>query len=102
MRGYYSVIIALTLVVLGLSASRIPSSFIKEPECPPSGTVKLPYTESCTNLYYICKNGKAIIAECPEGLHFVENLQICDFPPKECYPDKPIPQIIDDSDIDSE
>ncbi|XP_011166088.3 peritrophin-1 [Solenopsis invicta] len=101
MKGYYSVIIALTLVVLGVSASRIPRSFIKEPECPQSGKIKVPYPELCTDKYFICENGKPTISECPEGLHFIENLQICDFPLKECYPDKPIPQIIDNSDIHS-
>ncbi len=51
--------------------------------CPPvdriGHTVLLPNANSC-RCYFSCSNGVPISMECPEGLHFSDELDVCMFP----------------------
>ncbi|KYB26070.1 peritrophic matrix protein 14 precursor [Tribolium castaneum] len=54
-----------------------------DPECPwpdpLNYTVHLPHEEDCTK-FYKCDNGKKVEFDCPDGLHFNPDLEVCDWP----------------------
>jgi hypothetical protein len=42
-------------------------------------TVLLPHPSDCTR-FFSCSNGVPIEMECPAGLHFNDQLKVCDWP----------------------
>eukprot|EP01054_Gregarina_sp_Poly1_P006076 Gregarina_sp_Poly_1__6075@NODE_3205_length_1277_cov_20_744628_g2035_i0_p1_GENE_NODE_3205_length_1277_cov_20_744628_g2035_i0NODE_3205_length_1277_cov_20_744628_g2035_i0_p1_ORF_typecomplete_len367_score22_55VWA/PF00092_28/5_9e28CBM_14/PF01607_24/6_7e17CBM_14/PF01607_24/5_4e03CBM_14/PF01607_24/8_8e03VWA_2/PF13519_6/5e15VWA_3/PF13768_6/4_2e12VWA_CoxE/PF05762_14/2_2e10Sushi/PF00084_20/1_1e03Sushi/PF00084_20/4_9e05DUF2201/PF09967_9/0_002vWATerFlike/PF10138_9/0_016DUF1194/PF06707_11/0_024Peripla_BP_6/P len=46
---------------------------------PITHTVMLPNYADC-NTFYMCSNGNPILMPCPPGLHFNDDLQVCDYP----------------------
>ncbi len=52
-------------------------------ECPAvdplDHTVLLPNPEDCSS-YFSCSNGVPILMPCPDGLHFNDELDVCDWP----------------------
>nr|XP_050863124.1 uncharacterized protein LOC127069747 isoform X2 [Vespula vulgaris] len=63
-----------------ISESSTPGSI--PDHCPSHDTgdvVHLPHETDCT-LFYKCVEGEKVIQQCPGGLHFNANLQICDLP----------------------
>jgi hypothetical protein len=54
-----------------------------DPECPwpdpLNYTVHLPHETDCTK-FYKCDNGKKVEFDCPDGLHFNKELEVCDWP----------------------
>ena len=52
--------------------------------CPPAGTdhgytVLLPVPDDCT-AFYACSNGVPVLHYCPDGQHFNDRLDTCDWP----------------------
>ncbi len=51
--------------------------------CPPVNptnyTILLPNSADCRT-FYTCSNGVAILMYCPEGLHYNDMLEVCDWP----------------------
>nr|XP_012230502.1 PREDICTED: peritrophin-1-like [Linepithema humile] len=39
----------------------------------------IPHPSNCKH-YFVCDHGRAIVMECPEGLHFNPDKKVCDFP----------------------
>lgn len=53
-----------------------------DPRCPvvnPEYVLHLPHEYDCTK-FYKCDWGRAILFDCPAGLHFNRDLQVCDWP----------------------
>lgn len=53
-----------------------------DPRCPvinPEYVLHLPHEYDCTK-FYKCDWGRAILFDCPAGLHFNRELQVCDWP----------------------
>lgn len=54
-----------------------------DPRCPLVNdydeTIHLPHEDDCTK-FYKCDWGRAVLQECPDGLHFNAELSVCDWP----------------------
>ncbi len=71
---------------LPLAAMMMFSSYYGGPEnnpCPPPGddyyTVLVPVPGDCTS-FYACSNGVLVLQHCPDGLHFNDELDTCEYP----------------------
>ena len=71
---------------LPLAAMMMFSSYYGGPEnnpCPPPGddyyTVLVPVPGDCTS-FYACSNGVLVLQHCPDGLHFNDELDTCEWP----------------------
>jgi len=55
----------------------------EEITCPDTDTggtaVIIPHPTNCRH-YFVCDYGRAIVMECPPGLHFNPEKKVCDFP----------------------
>ncbi|XP_029179219.1 peritrophin-1-like [Nylanderia fulva] len=57
----------------------------EEVECPNRGpkdgeeAILIPHPTNCKH-YFVCDYGRAVVMECPDGLHFNPVELVCDFP----------------------
>ncbi|XP_028049350.2 peritrophin-1-like [Monomorium pharaonis] len=94
MRAYCAIIIVSLTLTIGEFASQIPKKLpAKMPECPLLGTIRMPHPKDCT-LYYICRNGNRELHSCPDGLHFNNVIQQCDWPSAGCRPELNRPETL--------
>ncbi len=69
------------LTVTAILMTAVLSSYAP-PDCPTQtgeATIYLPCPEDC-NKFWECDNGWAVLQECPDGLHFNDYLDVCDWP----------------------
>ncbi len=69
-----------SLIAVVISMSALLTSFV--PNCPPlqDGIVVLyPNPDDCST-FFSCNNGVPILMPCPDGLHFNDKLDVCDWP----------------------
>ncbi|GIY49226.1 hypothetical protein CEXT_303411 [Caerostris extrusa] len=71
----FSLIVVVYFIAFNIVESE--ESFIT---CPVGPLPKhFPHGIDCT-LFYVCRNGKAILKQCPKNLHFNRHLSVCDYP----------------------